>query len=243
MQKSRTRTDTEPNVRVSARRLLVEHGRHAVTLRAIARDLGITAPALYRYYGSREDLLNRLCDDICGDLADELTEAIAAVPAEAILERALTACRAFRRWALAHPTEFELVFATPDVGHASRGDVGVGTARPEHDRFARVFLRLVLPLFTDGRLVLPPVDVPAALLDELGDYRRAIIEAMAEEGVRVEENVLPVEALYLMIDGWTRLHGHVALEAFGQLSFAFSDAEPLFEAMLTRMVREFGLTG
>src|SRR2546421_11548146 len=99
--RDRPRADTEREIRQQARRLLVSQGREAVTLRAIARHLGITAPALYRYYDSREDLLRRVCDDICLDLADELTADLTTIPDEDVLGGVFAVCRGFRRWALA----------------------------------------------------------------------------------------------------------------------------------------------
>src|ERR1044072_1325908 len=69
--RDRGREDTDREIRGRARALLVEHGHQAVTLRAIARDLGITAPALYRYYSSREDLMQHLRQDTCADAAAE----------------------------------------------------------------------------------------------------------------------------------------------------------------------------
>src|ERR1051325_7345444 len=110
--RERLRAETERDIRRQARALLVAHGRGAVTLRAIARELGITAPALYRYYDSREDLLHHLADDICTDLAAELNAALARIPDDDVTAQVYAVCRGFRHWALAHPQESGLVFAT-----------------------------------------------------------------------------------------------------------------------------------
>src|SRR5690606_2267632 len=71
---------TDADIRHAARTLLVEHGADAVTLRAIARSLGVTAPALYRYYKSLDDLMESLRLEICADLAAELSDRIAELP-------------------------------------------------------------------------------------------------------------------------------------------------------------------
>src|SRR5437016_5544598 len=105
-----TSTSTDLEIRRHARALLVRQGRDAVTLRAIARELGITAPALYRYYDSRGDLLRHVCDDICADLATELNGQLAAIGQHDHAGKVLTVCRGFRRWAHRHPQEFTLVF-------------------------------------------------------------------------------------------------------------------------------------
>lgn len=111
--RERVRAETEREIRTAARSLLIRHGRDAVTLRAIARDLGITAPALYRYYDSRDALLNRLRADICTALAAELAASLDAERADDQVGQVYAVCRTFRRWALAHPQEFTLVFASP----------------------------------------------------------------------------------------------------------------------------------
>ena len=72
--RDRNRVDTDQSIRTVARTLLVSRGRQGVTLRAIAREMGITAPALYRYYDSFEDLIRHVCTDICADLTAEFGE-------------------------------------------------------------------------------------------------------------------------------------------------------------------------
>jgi AcrR family transcriptional regulator len=152
--RERIRASTELEIRQHARTLLVRQGRDAVTLRAIARELGITAPALYRYYDSREDLLRRLCDDIRTDLASELDHRLEPIDAEDHRAKVLAACLGFRRWALAHRQEFTLVFATP------AGEGGC-------DHFAGVFLRLVGPLMSEDTAPNPGADVSREELSAL----------------------------------------------------------------------------
>ena len=96
--RERIRAATDLEIREHARALLIAQGRDAVTLRAIARELGITAPALYRYYDSREDLLRRLGDDICTDLAAELTGGSGHLDPADFRGRLFAVCRGFRTW-------------------------------------------------------------------------------------------------------------------------------------------------
>ena len=103
--RGRARAATDKDIRRTARALLVEQGPEAVTLRAIARELGITAPALYRYYESRDDLLENLRLDVIADLSLELAEQTAALPDDGTA-RLFGVCRGFRRWSLGHPKEF-----------------------------------------------------------------------------------------------------------------------------------------
>ena len=75
--RDRVRAETTEEIKQTARRILVEQGPAAVTLRAIAREMGVTAPALYRYFDSHEELIRRVVGDIFGELATETQEAIA----------------------------------------------------------------------------------------------------------------------------------------------------------------------
>ncbi len=118
--RDRLRAATIEEIIATARRQLVTNGPDAVSLRAIAREMGMTAPGLYRYFGSHEELVRHVIAGIFTELSGDIHQAIeaAAGPAEPTpdqLEAKLTikmvaACREFRRWALNHQAEFGLLF-------------------------------------------------------------------------------------------------------------------------------------
>ncbi|MBB5154328.1 TetR/AcrR family transcriptional regulator [Saccharopolyspora phatthalungensis] len=228
--RERLRAATEAEIRQHARTLLVEHGREAVTLRAIARELGITAPALYRYYESREDLLRQLRDDICADLASELHAALEPV-GEDFLEKIFGVCRAFRRWALTHPEEFALVFAVP------QGEAGTWQA----DQFAGVFLGIVGPLLIEGALKIDSQAGPPFELPDLPANREALAAAFSAEGIEVPQEALRPDAVYFLLRWWVRLYGYVALEVFGRFPFDLQHADLLFDSILHELTHEIGL--
>ncbi|MDA3628562.1 TetR/AcrR family transcriptional regulator [Saccharopolyspora sp. WRP15-2] len=227
--RERLRAATELEIRQHARVLLAEHGSDAVTLRAIARELGITAPALYRYYESREDLLRQLCDDICTDLAAELHGESEEV-GERFLDKIFAVCRGFRCWALAHPEEFALVFATPQPEAEQH--------RP--DQFATVFLGLVGPFLAEGAVLVAPADLTPELPD-LSDHQKSLAAAFSTAGVELPPDALRADAVYFLLRWWVRLYGHVALEVFGRFPFDLTGADRLFEAMLHELTTETGL--
>ncbi|NUT98137.1 MAG: helix-turn-helix transcriptional regulator, partial [Saccharothrix sp.] len=227
--------------RRQARNLLVSHGRDAVTLRAIARELGITAPALYRYYDSREDLLRRLADDICTDLAVELDADLAVIPADDITAQVFSVCRGFRRWALAHPQEFALVFASTE---ATLGVCEPDQRKQVGDQFGRIFLEVA------GRLIashpapaaVPRTDVPESLHADLEVFRQVLLDTIAAQGVPVDPEGLPLSVVFHVTQSWVRLYGHVALEVFGRFPFAIGNPEPMFDSMLVQILAEMGFT-
>ncbi|MGO1053843.1 TetR/AcrR family transcriptional regulator [Crossiella sp. CA198] len=238
--RERLRAHTERDIRAAARRLLVGHGRDAVTLRAIARELGITAPALYRYYDSREDLLRQLVEDICADLAEDLRPQLAAVPEGNVVGKVFTVFRSFRHWALAHPQEFALVFASPEVevNNSSRG----GRKTLGEDQFGKVFLGVAGKMLAENEsLAAGTNEVPAALVDDLRGYREDLLKSLAETGVELTADQLGLSTVYLILQCWVRLYGHVALEVFGRFPFALNNAETLFESMIAELGREVGL--
>ncbi|SDP75515.1 transcriptional regulator, TetR family [Actinopolyspora xinjiangensis] len=241
------RAATELDIRRHARELLVREGQEAVTLRAIARELGITAPALYRYYDSREDLLARLAEDICGDLSTELNETMRDVDDEH-LSKVFAVCRGFRRWALAHPREFALVFATPaNTGGGRPGaeqrdsphDPAESTTRG--DELGSVFLSVVGPLMAEGVTNSPPPSVPDELREGLADSQRDLATAFNTHGIEMPPEAVSAEAVYMLLRWWARLYGQVALEVFEKFPFDVSHADRLFESVLEELGRESGL--
>lgn len=231
---SSAESSTGFQIRQVARTLLTERGPAGVTLRAIARTLGITAPALYRYYSSHSALLDRVRTDICIDLADELTEDIAKHPEHDGLAQFFGVCRGFRRWALANPTEFTLVFASMNTGDAISGAT---------EPFGRVFISSVGKVLATHELAGVPDDVvPTALRDDVESFRSTVLSRIAtgEESESAERR-LTLGVAYILVQYWTRIYGHVSLEVSGGFPMAVSDPDALFNAMLADLVREIGL--
>lgn len=243
--RERVRDATVAEIKATARRLLVEQGADAVTLRAIAREMGMTAPALYRYFASHEELLGAVCADLLAELTGSLEQARDEVGTDDPVGRLGAACRAFRRWALEHPREFQLVFASPSGSlmdpHATpcpppaAGEAAdaVGSVDPvdlAELSFGAVFLQLFVEIWTAHPFPIPADDeLPPSLLRQLTAFSAAV------------GDVLPLGALAAYLAGWVRLYGAVTIESFGHLGFALDDAEPMFEAMLADMAR--ALTG
>ncbi|GEL19659.1 TetR/AcrR family transcriptional regulator [Pseudonocardia asaccharolytica] len=220
----RERSDTERLIRARARGLLVEHGEKALTLRAIAAELGLTAPALYRYFPSRAALVSAVCADVCADLAHNLRTLIDRVPASDPKARAAAAFRGFRTWALRHRAEFALVFGTPDEG-------GAGL----RDQFGLVLMEVTGGMLASGRLAAAAPVAPAAAGPVLESLRDLLLSGLAEAGVPVERHLIRPDAIYLLLRCWILLYGAVALEVFEKLAFLATDPEPLFDALLAEI--------
>jgi AcrR family transcriptional regulator len=235
--RDRLRASTTKEIIQIARRLLVEQGSAAISLRAIAREMGMTAPALYRYFGSHEELIQHVIADIFTDLADYTEQAVAsagsqvtagpAAATEPTEMRLIAASKAFRSWAIDHPAEFGLLFGTP------LPDVEMLHDDPFSEcgmRFGRIFLRL----FDDLWRIRPfsiqaDEEIDPSLRAQLARYR----ELLGAD--------LPLGVLQTFLRCWVLLYGTVSLEVFGHLKFALDDSEPMFELMLTDLAAMIGL--
>jgi AcrR family transcriptional regulator len=235
--RERVRDATTAEIKQTARRLLTRDGPDALTLRAIAREMGMTAPGLYRYFASHDDLVIDVCHDLLDELTADLLAARDTVSIDDPIGRLGATCRAFRRWALDHPREFELSFATGVARQAAMtGDsqiTGVaGPAAQEALSFGGVFLGLFVEIWTAAPF---PVPDEASLPPDLVRQVRAFSAVVGD--------VLPLGPLTAFLSGWVRLYGAVTIETFGLLRFALDDAEPMFEAMLADMARSLQPAG
>jgi len=227
--RDRMRAATMEEITATARRLLVEQGPEAVSLRAIAREMGMTAPGLYRYYNSREELLRYVIGMIFRELAGDINRAIAEAggvlgvlgsdASEASRRAHLTAkmvaaCREFRRWGLGHKDEFSLLFGVPLPGFDDgRLDIAEQCAM----EFAGTFYTLFLELWNHTHFSVPaPAEIDQGLIPQLG-------------------------AILVFLRCWIVLYGAVAMEAFGHLGFALDDPAPMFEYTLADLARLVGL--
>ena len=231
--RDRIRAATTEEIKQVTRRILVEQGPDAVSLRAIAGEMGMTAPALYRYFGSREELIKHVCADIFAELTAAIHTAIDGAAAGSggdMAAKVYAACYAFRDWSLSHTREFGLVFATPLPGlHVQKDEITAGPG----SEFGNTFFLLMLELWRRHQFDVPHDEqINPGLRVQLERYRDGL--AALAEG-------LPLGLLLTFLRCWVRLYGIVSLEVFGHLSFALDDGRPMFELMLSEMAPQIGL--
>ncbi len=231
--RDRVRAATATKIKETARKVLVAEGPDGLSLRAIARDMGTTAPALYRYFSSREKLLLALIADLYGELTEQLEAARAQAGAAPPALFAIS--REFRRWALANQREFGLLFGRPipvTDGEESPGSTG----HPAAERLSQVFGSLVAEIYLTSPFPIPSdAEIDPVLAAELRTWcGRLPVELPVE---------LPVGAGQVSLSCWSRLYGMVAMEIFGHLRFALTDAEPMFEVELRDLAAKLGFVG
>lgn len=212
------RDDIGQRILEIGRRHLSEHGAAALSLRAVARDLGMVSSAVYRYVADRDDLLTLLLVDAYAELADEVDSAVAAASRAGWDARILVAARAVRRWGLREPARYALLYGSPVPGYvAPERTTEPGT------RVIRVLVALVEEGVRRGDIHdgSGPVGVPRAL-------RADLVRVRDELGA-----VMDAAVLGRAVGLWATLFGVVSLEVFGQLgNDTFAEPDLLFEQQI-----------
>jgi len=221
--RERLREATMAEIRAIARELLVTQGSQAVTVNAVARKMGVSGPALYRYYSSQGDLLDALRRDFYCELIKTMNSARDARGSDAPGCRLLAICRALRGWAITHPAEFGCLFASQAPASP---ELCTPPASQTGQAFGRVFLEEFVKIWSTKRFPIPSLeDMDPSLAAQLHTYSARI------------DGALPPEAAYVFLACWMRLYGLLCMEVLNQISFAFSNLEPVYEECLQDLCR------
>jgi AcrR family transcriptional regulator len=228
--RERARREVSAAIKEEARRRLAAEGAAKLSLRAVARELGMVSSALYRYFASRDELLTALivdAYDAVGEAAERGLGGQDGRPDPAGRWRGV--CLAVRGWALAHPHEFALIHGTPVPGYAApRDTVGPGARVP------LALLAVVREAFDDGLLGAP---AGGPLPEEARGGAAALVAEYAPG--------LPPEAMAAVVAAWAQLVGLVAFEAYGQFTGVVEEPEreAFFAHAAGRLAEGVGLGG
>ena len=198
--RERARAEITTEILDAARGHLATDGAPALSLRAIARDLGMASSALYRYFKSRDELLTRLIIDAYDSLgaAAEATEV--TMDRNDLAGRFTVVCEAARAWALAHPNEYALIYGSPVPGYVAPADTV-----PPATRVTTLLLTIIVDAATAGRVADADTQDAQALATPLAPIRSHL-----PPGVPA-----PLVQRALMV--WTNLFGVISFELYGQL--------------------------
>ena len=215
-------------IKAVARTRLATEGAN-LSLRAVARDMGMVSSAIYRYFASRDELLTALILDAYNDLGETVEAADRDVADRTrVRGRWLAAGQALRAWALARPADYALLYGSPVPGYAAPADTIAAAARTP-----AVLARILADGYASGQLSAggpaPEVPLPAAVRADLAGARDALAPGIPEE---------------LMLAGlasWLQLFGAVSFELFGQLNNVIEARAEFFELNLSLMADVMGL--
>jgi AcrR family transcriptional regulator len=227
--RARVREELTRQIVATARRHLATEGAAGLSLRAVARELGMVSSAVYRYVASRDELLTLLIVDAYDSLGEAAERAEAKVPRDDLLGRYLAICTAARRWALRSPHEFALIFGSPVPGYAAPE----ATVQPA-SRLGMLLIGLLADAVTAGVAV--PADgepLPDAARRSIAPIRPLFAEQISDELV------------FGGLVAWTHLVGSISFELFGHRHDVVADAPALraafFTEEMTLVGRRFGL--
>ncbi|WP_418275946.1 TetR/AcrR family transcriptional regulator [Isoptericola jiangsuensis] len=206
----------------AARAHLAVDGPAALSLRAVARDVGMVSSAVYRYFPSRDALLTALLVECYDELGDAVELADASVDRTDHAGRWLAACRAARTWCVSHPGEFALLYGTPVPGYVAPQDT-VGPA-------VRVVIVLAVIAVEAAGDTGPPVSDVGALVDGATGF--FVGRGWPEPAPEVVTRVLMA---------WAEVFGTISFELFGHLTNAVADPAAWFDAVAARLGADAGI--
>ncbi len=224
--RARQRAAAIGEIKALARRQLAEQGPGALSLRAIAREMGTASSALYRYFPSQGDLVTALCVEAYDSLAGALTAARDARPPGDHAGRWAAVCRAYRRWSLENHSDFALIFGTPLPGYHAPEEVTAAAAGRSLGVAAGVFTAAVRAGAADpGR-----AQIPAGL------KTGALWGALAGDSVLATEPTLAG----IVLSAWASLLGYLVAEIFGSLTALICDTGLLYQAHVRTVMLGMG---
>jgi AcrR family transcriptional regulator len=224
--RERVRLATIDEIKHVAREQLAEHGPAGISLRAVARAMGMTPSALYRYVDSRDDLILVLATEAFRSLADALEVGFDAAGPGDYVGRWRAVTRAYRAWAHEHADEYKLIFGSP-LDHTQMKDSEAGA---EMHRSIAVMFRCMEEAVRVGK-----IDT-SRFSGQITPLLRAQLEAWREHS----EVTFPTECMLGCLTTWIHLHGFLTLELFGQLPPFFGDADDVFDQQMFDLLLQLG---
>ena len=222
--RARARAEMTDDIKRVAREHLAAVGPD-LSLRAVARELGVVSSAVYRYFASRDDLLTALIIDAYNELGAAAETAEAGAPRRDLAARWLALGRGIRGWALAHPHEYALLYGSPVPGYAAPQDTIEPAGRPVF-----VMVAILRDGVARGVLAPTPLRVPRTLRADLDQ----LVTLPGLDGV-------PPSVLTRGMVAWAQLFGALSFELFGRLTNGVTDYAAYFDVQLKAMAEYLGL--
>ncbi len=226
--RDRLRVQTSAEIKSIALKLMADGGPDAISLRAIAREMGMTAGAIYSYFATRDDLVTTLVGDVYTSVVEAAESARDAVPESDPGGRILAWAQAVRTWALANPEGFRLIYGDPVPGYRSPED---GPGKDAELRACTGLIGLVAAAWPTAHL----------LRTDDRDYSWDDFDAGLSAHVQQDFPELPPAAIALTLRVWGRMHGLVALEIYGHLRTLIHDPAAVYRDEMRDLIASLGL--
>lgn len=240
--RERARGEITVAIKNEARRQLAAEGAAKLSLRAVARSLGMASSALYRYFPGRDDLLTALITDSYESLGEATEAALraSAAQAESHIGRWQAVCHAHRQWALGHPHEYALIYGSPVPGYSAPDSTTTAATRA-----AGALVTVAADAYAAGALRVPGTSgagragpdpdapafpsAPAPVLDDAHELAERL-------GIG-----LPAPVVAELVAVWAQLAGLVSFEVFGQFDRVVAAREKFFDHAAASLARSVGI--
>lgn len=224
----RPRTDErQPNlqeaIKDTAWKQIAESGAASLSLRAIARELGITAPAIYNYYPSRDDLVTALIVDAFNSLAEAQEASLAGLAQNRRAVRLSALGLAYREWAVTYPQRYHLIFGTPIPNYTAPEEVTLPAAA-----------QALVPLIQAIQDLASAGELRTERLAEISSKLKSMLGAWSEFSGGFDH-----EVLYLALVIWSRVHGLVMLEITHQIPSFFDNPEEVYRQEIKNLLIQY----
>ena len=221
--RSEQMSNLQEAIKETAWKQIAENGAAALSLRAIARELGITAPAIYNYYSDRDALVTALIIDAYTSFGDAQIAARETVPAADVIGRLRATGNAYRFWALSYPQRYALIFGTPIPGYVAPYE----QTFPAAARALGVIVSVVESIRAAGRLRVDAFPQVAPGQEQMfATWKQYAGEA----------DILSLSVALII---WARVHGLVSLEINGGLPPFGPGGDALYVYEVESIIREF----
>jgi AcrR family transcriptional regulator len=214
-------------IKATARAHMARDGAAALSLRAVASEMGLSSAAIYYYYANRDALITDLIVDAYRALGAALRAASERLTSDDVAECLLTAMLAYRAWAVEHPAEYALLFGTPIPGYVAPAE----TTAPEAQATLAVFCELFALAHAQGRLSVGIEQHP--LPPAVAAHAAAWISATGQP--------IPLPALVATLRSWSLGHGLIGLELDSHLQPMIGDAGALYAYEAQALLRGLGV--
>ncbi|MEU3662467.1 TetR/AcrR family transcriptional regulator [Streptomyces sp. NPDC032940] len=225
--RERLRAELERDALTVARQLIAAQGVEALSLSAVARELGVTPPALYRYFEGKPGLTLRVYEAVTRDFVTIVAQAVGAVDPEDLGGQLYTATRAVLDWSVTNPGEFDLLMG---AGYARLVASGRPVDQVLIQELGGLFGRTFAQLWRRGILTYPSEqETDPRLWPQVAAYGRLM------------GHDYPPGVAMVMITCWRQIYGLLCMAVYGHLASSFDDHLPLFESMMDDLLALCGV--
>ncbi|MGX7677817.1 TetR/AcrR family transcriptional regulator [Jatrophihabitans sp. DSM 45814] len=227
--RARVRAEMTNEIKAAARKHLATDGAN-LSLRAVARDLGMVSSAIYRYFPSRDDLLTALIIDAYNDLGEATEQAEGSVERSDLTGRYTAVAHAIRNWARANPPEYALLYGSPVPGYAAPQSTIEPATRP-----VLVLMAILRDGVAAGVIAAAPALPPGSRMPKT---TRADLKQVA---ALPDFAGIPETVLAQGIASWALLFGLISFELFGRLVNTINDYDAFYDYQVKAIAQGLGL--